>query len=81
MDLNGFRSSFDLESLSSFHPEGDFQFYKEKATPGFHFVATTTVMVLYLVLKEQGLPLANIFQEVPLYDYNPDQLQRKYYLK
>lgn len=72
MDLNRFLSSFD--------PERDFQFYKEKAPPGYHFVATTSVMVFYLLLKEQGHPLANIFQEVPLNDYNPDELQRKYYL-
>ncbi|XXG45707.1 hypothetical protein AAC387_Pa02g0714 [Persea americana] len=70
MDLNRFLSSFD--------PERDFQFYKEKAPPGYHFVATTSVMVFYLLLKEQGHPLANIFQEVPLNDYNPDELQRMF---
>lgn len=78
MDLNGLLSSFDPESLSSFDPERDFQFYKKIAPPGYHFVATNIEMVLYLLHKELGLPLANMFQEVPLNDYNPDELQRKY---
>lgn len=78
MDLNGLLSSFDPESLSSFDPEKNFQFYKEIAPPGYHFVATNIEMVLYLLHKELGLPLANMFQEVPLNDYNPDELQSKY---